>query len=68
MNHKEFNSIIKNMSYSDLNVKLKELNNKVIKLKFHNSTSGLSNPLEIRELRRNIARVNTVISKKSKIL
>ncbi|MDR1052318.1 MAG: 50S ribosomal protein L29 [Endomicrobium sp.] len=68
MNHKEFNSIIKNMSYSDLNTKLKELNDKIIKLKFRNSTSGLSNPLEIRELRRNIARVNTVILKNRKIL
>jgi large subunit ribosomal protein L29 len=56
------------MSYSDLNTKLKELNDKIIKLKFRNSTSGLSNPLEIRELRRNIARVNTVILKNRKIL
>jgi large subunit ribosomal protein L29 len=68
MNHKEFNTIIKNMSDSDLNIKLKELNDKIIKLKFRNSTSGLNNPLEIRELRRNIARLNTVILKNRKIL
>jgi large subunit ribosomal protein L29 len=68
MNHKEFNSTIKNMSNSDLNIKLKELNDRIIKLKIRNSTIGLKNPLEIRELRRSIARLNTVILKNRKIL
>jgi large subunit ribosomal protein L29 len=52
---------IKNMTYSELNIKLHGLKNEVFKLRFRNRISPIKNPLSIRELRRDIARINTRI-------
>lgn len=57
---------IKSMSSVELNVKLTELEDKYFKLKFRNSTATLKNPLEIREMRKNIARIKTLLAEQKK--
>ena len=44
---------------------VKDLEKELFKLKFSLATSGLDNPLKVREVRRNIARVQTEIRKRS---
>ena len=57
---------IKSMSDAELNAKLVELEDKYFKLKFRNSTAPVKNPLEIRELRKNIARIKTLLAEQKK--
>lgn len=54
-----------NMSVEDLEKELKELKQELFKLRFQKSLNGLDNPNKIVQVRKNIARVNTVIAKKS---
>ncbi|MDR0956586.1 MAG: 50S ribosomal protein L29 [Endomicrobium sp.] len=53
---------IKNMTDIELNTKLCELGDKFFRLKFRHSVSPVKNPLEIREIRRNIAKIKTLVS------
>ena len=57
---------IKSMSSVELNAKLVELEYKYYKLKFRNSTAPVKNPLEIREMRRTIARIKTLLAEQKK--
>ncbi|GHT33057.1 50S ribosomal protein L29 [Endomicrobiia bacterium] len=57
-------SEMKNMADVELNTKLNELQDKFFKLKFRNSVTPLKNPLEIREMRKDIARIKTLIAQK----
>jgi large subunit ribosomal protein L29 len=57
---------LKNMSAAELNAKLTSLQEEIFRLKFRHSTSPVKNPLLIRELRKNIARVKTIIAEKGK--
>lgn len=57
---------IKNMSSVELNAKLVELEDKYYKLKFRNSAAPVKNPLEIREMRKNIARIKTLLAEQKK--
>ena len=57
---------IKSMSSVELNAKLVELEDKYYKLKFRNSTAPGKNPLEIREMRRTIARIKTLLAEQKK--
>ncbi|GHT69438.1 hypothetical protein AGMMS49950_02160 [Endomicrobiia bacterium] len=57
-------SEMKNMTDVELNTKLSELQDKFFKLKFCNSVTPLKNPLEIREMRKDIARIKTLITQK----
>jgi large subunit ribosomal protein L29 len=50
---------IKNMTDVELSSKLGELQDKLFKLKFRHSTAPVKNPLEIRAIRKNIARIKT---------
>jgi large subunit ribosomal protein L29 len=50
---------IKNITDVELSSKLGELQDKLFKLKFRHSTTPVKNPLEIREIRKNIARIKT---------
>ncbi len=52
---------ITEMSSPDLEKELSELKTELFKLRFNLATSGLDNPLRIREVRRDIARINTVL-------
>ncbi|MDR3112478.1 MAG: 50S ribosomal protein L29 [Elusimicrobiota bacterium] len=52
----------KNLSKGELETKLKELRGEIFTLKFRHAVSPLKNPIKIREIRKNIARVKTIIS------
>jgi large subunit ribosomal protein L29 len=52
------------MSVKDLEKELSELKTELFKLKFSLATNGLDNPLKVREVRRNIARVQTEIRRR----
>ena len=57
MNIKE----IKAMSASELSKTLKEKKEELFNLRFQMATGQLQNPVSIRETRRNIARVKTIL-------
>lgn len=54
-----------NMSVEDLQKELKALKNELFKLRFQHALNGLDNPKKISLVKKNIARVNTVITKKN---
>ena len=58
-------SELKEMSVVDLSEKLNELNAQLVDLKGRHFISPLENPLVIRSVRRDIARVKTEIQKKN---
>jgi large subunit ribosomal protein L29 len=57
---------IKSMSDKELAAKLTELEEKYYKIKFRNATAPVKNPLEIRELRKTIARIKTLLAQQKK--
>jgi large subunit ribosomal protein L29 len=63
MKSKNWNEI-KNLSDVELNAKLSDLKDKIFKLKFRHSTAPLKNGLEIRGIRRDIARIKTLLNQK----
>lgn len=56
---------LKNKSLADLNDLLAKAKEKQFKLLFKHSTTPLSNPMEIRVVRREIALLNTLIREKA---
>ena len=50
---------IKEMSSPELEKELGELKTELFKLKFSLATNGLDNPMKIKEVRKNIARIKT---------
>lgn len=55
---------IKSLSIPELNARLKELNQELFNLRFSHATRNLANPLQLRQCKREIARVKTVIREK----
>lgn len=51
--------VLSDKSVAELQADLGSMEQEYQQMKFDHSTRGLGNPLELRELRRNIARVNT---------
>jgi large subunit ribosomal protein L29 len=52
---------LRNHSIGELEAKLKQLREEIFNLRFRNSMAQLDNPLRLREVRRDIARVHTVL-------
>ncbi len=52
---------INEMSSPELEKELGELKAELFKLRFSLATNGLDNPLKIKEVKKDIARVNTVL-------
>ncbi len=52
---------LRNLTNEELEQKLSELKEKLFNLRFQNATVQLDNPVRIREVRKDIARVKTVI-------
>lgn len=52
------------MSLDDLRARLADLSEEIFKLKFRLTTQPLDNPLQIRQTRRSIARLKTLIREK----
>ena len=55
---------IKYLSVSELNAKLKELNSELFNLRFSHATRSLANPMAIHNVKKDIARVKTVLREK----
>ncbi len=53
---------LKNASVADLNAQLVEAKKELFNLRFQNATNQLDNTARIKEVRRNIARIQTFIS------
>ncbi len=57
-------SEIRNMTIDELNESLIETSKKLSQLKFNNSVQTIENPLEIKNLRRQLAKLKTVLNDK----
>lgn len=57
---------LKNTSVAELNAQLVEAKKELFNLRFQNATNQLDNTARIREVRRNIARIQTVITETEK--
>ena len=55
---------IKEMSSPELEKELGELKTELFKLKFSLATNGLDNPMKIRAVKKDIARINTVLTQR----
>ena len=52
---------IKEMSSPELEKELSELKTELFKLRFSLATNGLDNPMKIKEVKKDIARINTIL-------
>ena len=57
-------SKIREMSSPDLAKELGELKTELFKLKFSLATNGLDNPMKIKEVKKDIAKINTVLTER----
>ena len=55
---------IREMSSPDLEKELSELKTELFKLKFSLATNGLDNPMKIKEVKKDIAKINTVLTER----
>ena len=53
---------IREMSSPDLEKELGELKSELFKLRFSLATNGLDNPMKIKEVKRDIAKIKTVLT------
>ena len=64
MKSKELNIKLNSLSIEELQEMLVNTQSELNKLKMNHKTAELENPLEIRSVRRNVARINTEIKKR----
>lgn len=55
---------IKYLSVAELQAKLKELNSELFNLRFSHATRSLANPMALHNVKKDIARVKTVLREK----
>ena len=55
---------IREMSSPELEKELVELKSELFKLRFILATNGLDNPMKIKEVKKDIARVNTILKQR----
>jgi len=53
---------LRNMTVGELELKLRQLREEIFNLRFRNSMAQLDNPLRLRGVRRDIARIETVLA------
>ena len=58
---------LKGQSVTDLNAQLVEAKKELFNLRFQNATNQLDNTSRIKEVRKNIARIQTLITEKAKV-
>lgn len=61
----EFNKELRNLSVADLKARIQEDSLRLKKLEFAHAISPLENPVSIRGLRRDIARLKTELTKRA---
>ena len=57
---------IRDMSLDDLNAKVAELKEEQFRLRFRSATESIENPMRFREIRKDIARITTILREKAK--
>ena len=57
-------SAVREMTTEELNNKLADLKNELFNLRFQHSTSQLDNPMRIVEVKKDIARIKTILREK----
>ena len=67
MKIKKYVEDLKSKSAAELNEELVAAKKELFNLRFQNATNQLDNTSRIKEVRRNIARIQTVITEKSKL-
>ena len=55
---------IREMSSPELENELSELKTELFKLRFSLATNGLDNPMKIREVKKDLAKINTVLKER----
>ena len=65
MNNKKFTEELRAMSAEQLSAKLKELKEELFNLRFQHAINQLENPQRMVEVKKNIARVMTILSEKN---
>ncbi|MDD6056798.1 MAG: 50S ribosomal protein L29 [Clostridiales bacterium] len=58
---------LKSQSVADLNAQLVNAKKELFNLRFQNATNQLENTSRIKEVRKNIARIQTIITEKEKV-
>ena len=58
---------LKTQSVADLNAQLVDAKKELFNLRFQNATNQLDNTSRIKEVRKNIARIQTVITEKASV-
>ena len=58
---------LKGQSVTDLTAQLVEAKKELFNLRFQNATNQLDNTSRIKEVRKNIARIQTIITEKEKV-
>ncbi|MCL2852508.1 MAG: 50S ribosomal protein L29 [Defluviitaleaceae bacterium] len=66
MKNKKFTAELKNKSVDELNKELVQAKRELFNLRFQNATNQLDNTSRISDVRRNIARIKTIITQKEK--
>ncbi len=64
---KEYFDSIKGLSVEDLKLQLEQSKQRIKKLEFAHAISPLENPMSIRDLRKDIARIETLLKQKSEV-
>ncbi|MCH5597200.1 50S ribosomal protein L29 [Niabella ginsengisoli] len=64
---KEFLDSVKGLSVEDLKVQLEQSKQRLKKLEFAHAITPLENPMSIRGLRQDIARIQTLIGQKTTV-
>ena len=65
MKAKNFTEELRKMTAEELNAKLKELKEELFTLRFQHAINQLDNPQKMVEVKRDIARVMTILSEKN---
>ena len=65
MKSKKLNEELRKKTMEELNEELVEAKKELFNLRFQNATNQLDNSAKIRETRRNIARIQTILAEKA---
>ena len=65
MKKKDLMKELSSLSEQDLNKRLSEHAEELENLRFQGATGQLTNPIKLRTLRRNVARIHTILNNKS---
>lgn len=57
---------LRELSVAELNAKLKELKSELFNLRFSHATGQLTNPMQMVSVKREIARVKTILTQREK--